>query len=51
LLIFLKSFKAGGDAEGPWFKSNRALPYVKQTADAYDVYTDGVIGGQQLALL
>jgi uncharacterized protein len=41
----LHGIKVGDDAEGPLFKSNTALRYVKNTGDARDAYTDGVLGG------
>ena len=41
----LQGIKVGGDDEGPLFSSNPALQYAKDTGDAYDAYTGGVIGG------
>ncbi len=41
----LHGIKVGGDDEGPLFSSNPAFQYVKDTGDAHDAYTDGVVGG------
>lgn len=41
----LQGIKVGGEAEGPLFSSNPTLHHVKDTCEAHDAYTGGVVGG------
>ena len=41
----LLGIKVGGDGEGPLFSDNPSLGYVKDTGDAYNAYSSGIIGG------
>ncbi len=42
----LEGIKVGGEAEDPVFSSNPGLGYVKDTGDAREAYTEGVVGGR-----